>query len=99
METAEKIKKLAHFEIEWWKDHHRKNKKGLIENMARLYSLQFRIDYEKARKAVIFRVEATAWHDKAEEHEDKGDQNQADIYWNKAEECLRKHFEILEGLK
>ena len=99
MESSEKARELAHFEIGWWRAHHRKNKEELIDNMARLYSLQFGISYAEAKKAVTLRVEATVWHDKAEEAEDSGNQKQADIYWNKAEECLSQHFELLEEFK
>lgn len=87
---------LARFEIEWWKAHHRRDKEGLIESMTRLYSLQFGISIEEAKTAVLLRVEATSWHDEAEKYEDSGDQNQADIYWDKAQECLKEHFLLLE---
>lgn len=91
----EKAKKLAHYEIGWWKAHHRKDRGGFVDNMSRLYSLQFGIDCEVAKQAVLLRVEAADWHDKAEEFEDNGNQTQADIFWNKAEECLCQHFELL----
>jgi len=97
METQEKTTLLAHFEVGWWIAHHRKDKQMLVENMTQLYCLQFSINPELARKAVMLRVDATVWHDKAEECEDNGNQQQADSYWNKAEDCLRQHFEILEG--
>lgn len=99
MEPNKKARKLAHFEIGWWKAHHQKNKEGLIDNMARLYSLQFGISYVEAKKAVMLRVKATAWHDKAEEAEDIANQEQADVYWNKAEECLSRHFKLMEEVK
>ncbi len=93
----EKSKKLAHYEIEWWKAHHRREKDKFIDSMSNLYSLQFNIDYDVAKKSVLLRVEAADWHDKAEKFEGLGDQKQADIFWDKAEECLYKHFEILEN--
>ena len=95
--TMEKTKKLAQYEIGWWKAHHRKDKKEFVDNMCKLYSLQFGISHDQAKQAVLFRVEAADWHDKAEEYEDKGDQAQADVYWNKAEECLYQHFKLLEN--
>lgn len=92
----EKTKELAHYEIGWWKAHHRKDKKAFVDNMCRLYSLQFGVDQKHAEQAVLLRLEAADWHDKAEELEDKNVQTQADVYWNKAEECLLRHFELLE---
>ncbi len=92
----ERTKELAHYEIGWWKAHHRKNKEEFINSMCRLYSLQFGIDHDQAKQAVLLRVEAADWHDKAEEFEDKGNQTQADVLWNKAEECLYRHFKLLE---
>jgi hypothetical protein len=88
-------KELARYEIGWWKSHHRKNIANLKENMARLYGLQFNISYDKALKAVGFRVKATQEHDLAEKFEDKGNQKEANIHWEKAEKLLEKHFEIL----
>jgi len=99
MEPSKKARKLAHFEVGWWKAHHQKNKKALIDNMARLYSLQFGISYVEAKEAVMLRVEATVWHDKAEEAEDSANQKQADIYWDKTEECLSQHFELLDEVQ
>lgn len=86
---------LAKYEIGWWKAHHRKDKKLLTEQMAKLYSLQFNISYGRAINAVKFRVEATKEHDFAEKLEDEGKQMQADIHWNNAERLLRKHFKLL----
>ena len=93
-----KINQLAHHEVEWWKAHHRKQRDKLVDEMAKLYELQFGISYEQAREAVIHRVEAAKWHDRAEELEDSGKQSQADKYWERTEQSLRKHFEILESL-
>ena len=92
----ERASELARYEIGWGKAHHRKSKEEFIDSMRRLYSLQFGIDRGQAKQAVLLRVEAADWHDKAEEFEDKGDQTQADAFWNKAEECLRRHFRLLE---
>lgn len=93
-----KTEKLAHHEVEWWKAHHRGDKANIVDQMAKLYELQFGISYEQAREAVMYRVEAANWHDQAESFEDQGDQKQADEYWQKTEESLQRHFEILESL-
>jgi len=95
MDEKNKYAKLAQFEIGWWKAHHRKQKDQFVDNMINLYVLQFGISPDLAKKAVILRLEAADWHDKAEEYEDAGDQTQADIYWAKAEACIAKHFETL----
>jgi hypothetical protein len=93
-----KAKQLAYHEVEWWKAHHRKDKVNLVEHMAKLYELQFGITYAQAKQAVEFRVEATKWHDIAEDLEDEGKQKESDEYWQKTEELLQKHFEILEAI-
>lgn len=90
-------KKLASFEIGWWKAHHRKHKDLFLENMTQLYILQFGISPDIAEKAVLLRIEAADWHDMAEEEEDKGNQADADKYWGKAEKALYEHFELLES--
>ena len=90
---------MAAFEIGWWKDHHRKNEKGLTEKMAKLYALLFNIDYKEAVIIVQYRVEAAKFHDKAEENENTGHQEIADMYWDKAEKELQKHFRLLEQLR
>ncbi len=90
-----KAKELAHYEISWWKAHHRKQKEQLVDMMSKLYELQFGISYAKAKSAVLLRAEAADWHDKAEEYEDKGDQKSADVYWAKAEICIIEHFKLL----
>ena len=92
-----KSKLLANHEIEWWKAHHRNDNDKLLDEMAQLYALQFDISYDQATEAVKHRVEAAKWHDIAEACEDKGDQEQADIYWQKAEESLQVHFAKLLG--
>lgn len=97
MEAQERVRLLAHYEIGWWQAHHRKQEDEFTDNMSKLYALQFGIDETKARVAVLLRLDATKHHDKAEQFEDKGNQESANLYWNKAEECLRQHFEILEG--
>jgi len=88
-------KQLAKHEIGWWQAHHRRDKSNLIDQMTKLYELQFNISYDKALEAVKYRVEATKEHDIAEEFEDKGDQANADIHWSKAEQLVEKHFKIL----
>jgi len=90
-----RFEQLARLEVGWWKAHHRRQEDEVLEQMSRLYALQFNISYLEATAAVKFRVEATKWHDIAEEYEDNGDQAKADIYWKKAEDCLREHFTIL----
>jgi len=87
--------KLAKYEAKWWKAHHRKDKKALTENMAKLYQLLFGISYEQALKSVKYRIKAAEMHDIAEELEDNGNQKEADLYWDKVEEWLKKHFEVL----
>ena len=88
-------KELAKYEIGWWKAHHRRNKPELIHQMAKLYQIQFEIPYENAVEAVNYRVEAAKEHDIAEEFEDKGNQADADIHWDKAEQLMEKHFRNL----
>lgn len=88
-------RKLAEHEVGWWKDHHRKNKAGLMENMARLYELQFGMPYQEAVECVKYRVSAAKEHDEAERLEDMGRQAEADVYWKKAEDLIEKHFEML----
>lgn len=95
----DKIKQMAHHEIGWWKAHHRRNKKKLIEEMAKLYVLLFGIDYEDAKTVAQPRIKAAGFHDKAEEYESQGNQERADIYWRKAEESLQQHFTLLEKLR
>ena len=99
MSEKELAKVMASFEIGWWEDHHRKNKKGLTEKMAKLYTLLFNISYEDAVTIVQHRVEAAELHDKAEEFEDEGGQKIADMYWDEAEKELQKHFALLEQLR
>jgi len=89
MDTEEKAKLLAKYEIGWWKAHHRKDKESFIQNMVNLYELQFGIKRSIAVSAVYARLEAADYHDVAEKKEDGGYQDEADIYW-------KKHFEILE---
>ena len=90
---------MAHYEVEWWKAHHRGERSQLIVNMIRLYELQFEISYSQASSAVGFRVEAAREHDIAEEFEDNGHQSKADMHWKKAESLLEKHFEILNAVQ
>lgn len=86
---------LAKYEIEWWKAHHRKDDGAFLENMAKLYQLQFHIPYEQAVESVNYRVNAAKEHDIAEKLEDDGKQKEANIHWDKAEELLIKHFKVL----
>lgn len=97
MDKAENnlFKKMAHYEVEWWKDHHRKKWDELVKNMARLYQLQFGIPEKNAIECVKYRIDAGREHDTAERLEDEGTQSEADLHWNKAEELIAKHFEIL----
>ncbi|MDO8265021.1 MAG: hypothetical protein Q7T34_01465, partial [Candidatus Parcubacteria bacterium] len=92
MNNGEKIVQMAHNEIEWWKAHHRKDRGKLIEEMTRLHILLFNMTYEDAKKVVLYRIEAAGSHDEAEEYENQGNQNKADIHWAKAEESLQIYF-------
>jgi hypothetical protein len=92
----ERYKELASHEIGWWKAHHRKDKSKLIDEMSKLYQLQFSITYEQAREAVLKRVDATKEHDIAERLEDGGNQREADVHWENAECLLLEHFKILD---
>lgn len=92
-----KAQELAKYEAGWWKAHHRKDRPGLIENMAKLYELQFGILYEQARDVVMKRVEATREHDIAEELEDGGNKAEADEHWATVEDLLAEHFKYLSG--
>ncbi|MDO9399101.1 MAG: hypothetical protein Q7T79_00220 [bacterium] len=96
----ETAKKLAEAEIAWWKAHHRGKKEEIIKNMAKVFSLQYpNISDEKAIMAANLKCEAAEYHDKAEKYEDEKDEEQSNIYWKKAEECLQRHFEVLEELE
>lgn len=86
---------LAKYEVGWWKAHHRRDEAGLIQNMANLYQLQFGLNYDDAVECVRYRVAAAKEHDMAEKLEDRGKQWEADFCWKKAEDLLKKHFEIL----
>ncbi len=95
MDLAELAGELARHEIGWWKSHHRKDREGLVEHMARKYELQHPITYEQAREAVILMADATKEQDIAEELEDADNQSEANVHWQKAEELLVQHFELL----
>jgi len=95
MDSLEKARLLASYEVGWWKAHHHKDFNRAVDMMAKEYALQFGIPYEQAKKAVELRVEAAKMHDKAEEYEDKKDRANANIYWKKAEDLLRQHFELI----
>ena len=96
---AQKIVELAHYEIEWWKAHHRKQEERLVENMAKLYSLQFNLDIKITKDIVLLKAAATDWHNLAEKYEDGGNNKKAQLYWKKAEQYLVRHFEALELAK
>jgi len=92
---------LAHYEIGWWKAAHRKDEDSFIQNMAKLYELQYRqfhieLSSNLAVKAAKYRLKAAKEHDIAEKLEDSKNQTKADIHWNKAERFLKKHFKILQ---
>ena len=93
--SDELYKNLAKYEIGWWKAHHRRNKSEFTDQMARLYSLQFNIPYDRAVEAVKYRVEAAGEHDIAEKFEDEENQKTADIHWSKAEKLIEDHFRVL----
>jgi len=92
--VVHKARELARHEVNWWKAHHRKQQKTLLDEMTRLYVLLFNLDYEDAESVVQHRVNAANWHDRAEELEDKG-KEKAEVHWRKAEEELHKHYLIL----
>ncbi len=86
---------LAGYELGWWQAHHRKDSEGLIENMAKLHEKQFKIPYERAREAVVKRVEATKEHDIAEKFEDEGNKPRADEHWANVRGLLTEYFALL----
>ena len=91
-----KAEQLADHEIAWWKAHHREDEAKLFCEMAKVYHLLFNLPWGEAKVVVKTRVEAAQLHSKAEELEDEGKQEEADEYWAKAKEALRRHFELLE---
>jgi len=92
----QKVLDLAKHEIGWWKAHYRKNSEAFLEHMTQLYMSQFGIDKENAKIIVNYRIEATKFHDTAEQKEDAGEQKNANRDWDRAEKALQKHFELLE---
>ncbi len=90
----ERCRKLAEYEAGWWKAHHRKDINLLMEQMAKLYELQFGIPYNTALEAVKYRVEATKEHDIAERLEDQGSPD-SEIHWKQVEKLLLEHFKLL----
>lgn len=94
MDVVEKAKQLARYEVGWWKAHHRKDRSGLVEMMAKLYQLQFGLTEQQALQSVELRVLATSEHDIAEELEDKNDPT-AEEHWRETEKLLERHFQIL----
>jgi hypothetical protein len=91
----DKVQKLAHHEIGWWKAHHRRQYDILTFEMTQLYSLLFNISGNLAKEAVDYRVEAAKLHDLAERYEDSGNMVKADEYWSHAEQALKSHYSIL----
>ena len=89
----EKSKELAKCEVGWWRAHHEKDYEKVVELMTREYELMFGADKEKARKAVMLRVEAAKMHDKAESTEGE----ESEMYWKKAEELIFQHFKVILG--
>ncbi len=90
---------LARYEIGWWKAHHRKDEKGFINNMIKLYSLQFGLSFELTLKAVKYRLKAATAHDMAEKFEDEKHFASSTFHWLRAENFLKKHFKILQKAK
>ncbi|MHB8776672.1 MAG: hypothetical protein ACYC6R_02780 [Anaerolineales bacterium] len=97
--TAIKARQLAKHEVNWWKAHHRRQQERLLDEMTRLYVLQFNLDYNDAKLVVQHRVIAAKWHDMAENLEDAGNKEEAEIHWTKTEEELQKHYMLLLQLK
>lgn len=89
------IRLLAQYEVGWWKAHGRKEFDKAVESMTEEYQLLYGLTHDVAKKAVELRVEATKTHDKAEEYERSSDKVNAEEYWRKTEELLRKHFEAI----
>ncbi len=96
MDLKKKLRKLAEYEINWWKAHHRRDEKGLIESSARLYELQFRVSYGIALEAAKLKLKATQEYIEAKKYDQRMHmQREADKHWSKAEELLKQHFELL----
>lgn len=83
------------YEIGWWKAHHRKQWKKVLNDMSHLYHLQFGLSLNEARKCVQFRLRAAKEHDLAEKFEDRKNMEKANLHWNKAQKWLVKHFSAL----
>ena len=98
-EIEEMARELAERETAWWQAHHRRNKQALIKSMAKLYELLYKIPLQEALECVKYRVLAAHEHDIAEEFEDKGNQKEANIHWEKVKELLEQHFEVLLKVK
>jgi len=64
----------------------------MLEDMAQEVSEQFYVSIEDARDVVALQVEAAGYHDEAERLEDAGDQDQADLNWEKCRNSLKNHF-------
>jgi len=91
----DKCKELAQCEIGWWKAHHRKDLPKLVGYMTREYKILYGLSDEDSYTCVNLRIDATKEHDIAEKFEDKQNIEEANLHWNKAEELLEKHFELL----
>jgi hypothetical protein len=91
-----KVQKIADLEVTWWQAHHRKNMKLLTDSLVEQLVLLFSLSLEKAKIAAEYKIQAARHHDIAEDYEDSGHKKEADLYWKKAEECLRKYYECLE---
>ncbi|MBU0894422.1 MAG: hypothetical protein KKF48_05050 [Nanoarchaeota archaeon] len=99
MDLDTKIKKLAAYEINWWKAHHRRDESKLIVATAKFYELQstlncIDINYSIALEIGKLRWAAVKCYSKAKEFDGK-DQSQAKIYWGKAQENVEQMFRLL----
>ncbi len=95
MKTKVISKNLARYEIEWWKAHHRRDKKRLYSNLIEKYRLLHNISVNEARKAIDYFFKATREHDIAEELEDSGKIKESKKHWKNAETLLEKHFNAI----
>lgn len=95
MTQLELAKKMAYHDMRSWQAHDAKEPAPLIDEMARLYALQYPISYEDARETLSPWVAAVWWHDIAETAEDAGDQEIADKYWEKVMPYMVEHYTLL----
>lgn len=91
--------RLAHYEIEAWKAHHRRDSTKLIKNLTMLISLEYFLSREDAEELAKHWCLAAKHHDEAERCEDNHDFEEADRCWKEAEEDLVKYHTELSKKK